>query len=83
MDHPLLVPGKQQWREKSNHCMHSITDHQTWLEAWNQYTSARIVYDSDIALSMVRYKTFMVMLFRKYTPRVCSEYELLFRYAAG
>ena len=42
MDPPPLVPGMRQQRGKSSRSMHAITDQQTWLEAWNRYSSARI-----------------------------------------
>ena len=83
MDPPPLVPSERQRRENLSHSMHSITDQQTWLEAWNRYASARIAYDPDIALSLVKYQTLMAMLFRQYTPRACIEYDRLFRQAAG
>ena len=63
--------------------MRPITDQQTWLEAWNQYAAARIVYDPDITLSLVKYQTLMAMLFRQFTPKTCIEYNCLFRQAAG
>ena len=70
--------------EKYGHNMRSITDQQTWLEAWNRYASARIAYDPDIALSLVKYQTLMAMLFRQFTPpKACIEYNHLFRQAAG
>ena len=83
MDPPPLVPSERQRREKLSHSMRSITDQQTWLEAWNRYASARIAYDPDIALSLVKYQTLMAMLFRQYTPRACIEYNRLFHQAAG
>ena len=83
MDPPLLVPGMRQRRVESSRSMRSITDQQTWLEAWNRYASARIAYDPDIALSLVKYQTLMAMLFRQFTPRACIEYDRLFRQAAG
>ena len=83
MDPPLLVPGKQQQRGESSHIKRSITNQQTWLEAWNWYASARIGYDPDIALSLMKYQTLMAMLFRQYTPKACIEYDRLFRQAAG
>ena len=73
----------RQRRGKSSHSMCSITDQQTWLEAWNQYASARIAYDADIALSLVKYQTLMEMLFRQFTPKACIEYHHLFHQAAG
>ena len=83
MDPSSLVPGKQKRRGKSSRSMRSITDQQTWLEAWNWYASARIAYDPDIALSLVKYQTFMAMLCRQFTPKACIEYDHLFRQAAG
>ena len=61
--------------------MLSITDQQTWLEAWNWYASAWIAYDPDIALSLVKDQTLMAMLFRQFTP--CIEYDHLFRQDVG
>ena len=83
MDPPPLVPGKQQQRGESSHSMRSFTDQQTWLEAWNRYASARIAYDPDIALSLVKYQTLMAMLFRQFTPKASIEYDRLFCQAAG
>ena len=83
MDPPSLLPGMQQHKGKSSRSMRSITDQQTWLEAWNRYASARIAYDPDIALSLVKYQTLMAMLFRQFTPKACIEYDRLFRQAAG
>ena len=80
---PPLVPGKRQQKGESSHSKHSIIDQQTCLEAWNWYTSARIAYDPDIALSLVKYQTLMAMLFRQYTPKACIEYDCLFHQAAG
>ena len=83
MDPLSLVPGMRQQRGESSRSMRSITDQQTWLEACNRYTSARIAYDPDIALSLVKYQTLMAMLFRQFTPRACTEDDHLFRQAAG
>ena len=79
MDPPPLVPGKQQQRGESSHIKRSITNQQTWLEAWNWYASARIGYDPDIALSLMKYQTLMAMLFRQYTPKACIEYDRYIR----
>ena len=83
MDLRCIVPGMRQQRGKSNRSRCSITDEQTWLEAWNRYALARIAYDPDIALSLVKYQTLMAMLFRQFTPKASIEYDRLFRQAAG
>ena len=72
------------WKSKTQFTWtRSIIDQQTWLEEWNRYASARIAYDPDIALSLVKYQTLMAMLFRQFTPKACIEYDRLFRQAAG
>ena len=71
MDTPPLVPGKQQQRGESSHSKCSITDQQTWLEAWNQYASARIAYDPDVVLSLVKYQTLTWQMVSK-TPQMSS-----------
>ena len=87
-DKLLLPPNTppimtQTTHKKSKKERRQVTDITSWLEAWNRYLVCRIAYTPSMAVELAKYQTVMCLLFARYPPAACIEYDRLFRQAAA
>ena len=80
---PLLQPSKVPKRTNDKSPKRSIIDLPTWLEAWNRFLCAFLVYHPSQALELAKYQTMIVMFFANHPASQCIEYDRLFRQAVA
>ena len=57
-----------------------VTDITSWLEAWNHYLVCRLAHTPSMAVELAKYQA---VVFARYPPAACIEYDRLFRQAAA
>ena len=75
-----MVQSYHTARKKSKR---QVTDITSWLEAWNRYLVCRIAHTPSMAVELAKYQAVVCLLFARYPPAACIEYDRLFRQAAA
>ena len=69
--------------KKSKKEKRQVTDLTSWLEAWNRYLVCRIAHNPPMAVELAKYQAVTCLLFARYPPAACIEYDRLFRQSAA
>ena len=78
---PQALPTAR--RSKKKTAKRSVTDPQSWMEAWNVYLLFWTHTDPSWSNELIKYQALIWFLFQAYPVAACLKYDNLFRHAAA